>query len=435
MAAEETPEGSSWQEIDSPPFKQAVSDLRFVNISIKCYEKKTGSGFKEEYYAYKILAILSKTDGDETEPSSSSRTRYETWRRYSEFEMLRNFMQFVYPHVVMPPLPEKAIRGSANLLNKITFSGEDVEFLLQRQHALEIFLVRISRHPVLSKNVWFHEFLKTVSWKEKLLQSGYNGKGSETLFQSLSLQLSKHGPDSRFQDAKAYATDLDTILRTILEIRQKLNSSMTSLYKVHSNYGRIFNEMSLVEDKLGTPLQVASGCLDNYADSSDSYFNEEESRFYLPIKEYIGFSESLKSLTRRHEVLQKQLEKAEELVSSRAESRNTLLKNNPEEGGTGGKKFSFKSLSARLRGEDISYEGQKATAERELTDAEEALTDIQKEFDEFTRDALQELENFNDQKFGDFRSMLINYVQLQLHIHKKGMTTWQRIKDGFETEN
>ena len=38
---------------------------------------------------------------------------------------------------------------------------------------------------------------------------------------------------------------------------------------------------------------------------------------------------------------------------------------------------------------------------------------------EFTRDALQELEKFSDQKFGDFRSMLINYVQLQLHIHKK----------------
>ena len=57
MAAEATTEGSSWQEKDSPPFKRAVADLRFVNISIKCYEKKTGTGFKDEYYAYKILAM------------------------------------------------------------------------------------------------------------------------------------------------------------------------------------------------------------------------------------------------------------------------------------------------------------------------------------------------------------------------------------------
>ena len=57
MAAEESESSSSWQQIESPPFKREVSDLRFVNISIKCYEKKTGSGFKEEYYAYKIIAM------------------------------------------------------------------------------------------------------------------------------------------------------------------------------------------------------------------------------------------------------------------------------------------------------------------------------------------------------------------------------------------
>lgn len=33
-----------------------------------------------------------------------------------------------------------------------------------------------------------------------------------------------------------------------------------------------------------------------------------------------------RSLTRRHEMLQKQLEKAEELVSGKAEARNALLK-------------------------------------------------------------------------------------------------------------
>ena len=38
---------------------------------------------------------------------------------------------------------------------------------------------------------------------------------------------------------------------------------------------------------------------------------------------------------------------------------------------------------------------------------------------QFTKDSLEELEKFNYQKAGDFRSMLINYVQLQMHIHKK----------------
>jgi hypothetical protein len=40
-------------------------------------------------------------------------------------------------------------------------------------------------------------------------------------------------------------------------------------------------------------------------------------------------------------------------------------------------------------------------------------------FSDFNENAIVELEKFNLQKFGDFRSMLVNYVQLQMHIHKK----------------
>lgn len=40
-----------------PPFRDEITDLSFINISIKCYEKKIGSGFKEEYYAFKILSM------------------------------------------------------------------------------------------------------------------------------------------------------------------------------------------------------------------------------------------------------------------------------------------------------------------------------------------------------------------------------------------
>ena len=46
-----------WHEVDVPPFRKEIVDLKFVNISIKCYEKKIGTGFKEEYYAYKIISM------------------------------------------------------------------------------------------------------------------------------------------------------------------------------------------------------------------------------------------------------------------------------------------------------------------------------------------------------------------------------------------
>ena len=37
----------------------------------------------------------------------------------------------------------------------------------------------------------------------------------------------------------------------------------------------------------------------------------------------------------------------------------------------------------------------------------------------FTSDAVVELERFYSQKIADFKSILINYVQLQMHINKK----------------
>lgn len=32
------------------------------------------------------------------------------WRRYSEFELLRNYLIVTYPYIVAPPLPEKRVR-------------------------------------------------------------------------------------------------------------------------------------------------------------------------------------------------------------------------------------------------------------------------------------------------------------------------------------
>ena len=37
----------------------------------------------------------------------------------------------------------------------------------------------------------------------------------------------------------------------------------------------------------------------------------------------------------------------------------------------------------------------------------------------FTNEAVVELERFYSQKVSDFRSILINFVQLQMHINKK----------------
>ena len=58
VAEAEAYKPSEWTEVSPPEYLKEVTDLNFVNISIKGYEKKTTSGFpKEEYYAYHIVAM------------------------------------------------------------------------------------------------------------------------------------------------------------------------------------------------------------------------------------------------------------------------------------------------------------------------------------------------------------------------------------------
>ncbi len=52
-------DGGSSLEEDLPAYMKKVTDVKFLNISIKGYEKKSSSsGFaKEEYYAYKVVSM------------------------------------------------------------------------------------------------------------------------------------------------------------------------------------------------------------------------------------------------------------------------------------------------------------------------------------------------------------------------------------------
>ena len=51
-------EASDWQTVSGPEYLREVKGEQFVNISIKCYEKKTSTGFpREEYYGFHIVSM------------------------------------------------------------------------------------------------------------------------------------------------------------------------------------------------------------------------------------------------------------------------------------------------------------------------------------------------------------------------------------------
>lgn len=60
------------------------------------------------------------------------------WRRYTEFELLRAYLEISYPYVVLPPLPEKKVLYA---WQKVTTDTFDPDFVDRRRAGLEVMLI------------------------------------------------------------------------------------------------------------------------------------------------------------------------------------------------------------------------------------------------------------------------------------------------------
>lgn len=63
------------------------------------------------------------------------------WRRYSEFELLRNYLIVTYPYIVAPPLPEKRVSSVwLRFQNRVQWYSKDAPWIYILQ--------------IMSNNVW-----------------------------------------------------------------------------------------------------------------------------------------------------------------------------------------------------------------------------------------------------------------------------------------
>jgi len=70
------------------------------------------------------------------------------WRRYSDFDWLHETLTAAFPHLVVPPIPEKT-----------STKKFDEAVVKQRRQGLQWFLDRLIRHPVFSRSFLVHAFL------------------------------------------------------------------------------------------------------------------------------------------------------------------------------------------------------------------------------------------------------------------------------------
>uniref|UniRef100_A0A3Q2QAX0 Sorting nexin 4 n=1 Tax=Fundulus heteroclitus TaxID=8078 RepID=A0A3Q2QAX0_FUNHE len=217
------------------------------------------------------------------------------WRRYSEFELLRNYLIIAYPYIVVPPLPEKRAEF---VWHKLSADNMDPDFVERRRIGLENFLFRVASHPVLSNDeILYHFLTKEHGWKEMVYETGFQAKADSRL-RALSATFRVRSP-------------------------HKVADRLYAVYKVHGNYGRVFSEWSAIEKEMGDGLQSAGHHMDAYATSIDDILEEEE-HYADQLKEYLFYAEALRAVCRKHELSQFELEMASLDLISKKQQREEL---------------------------------------------------------------------------------------------------------------
>ncbi|XP_041372077.1 sorting nexin-4-like [Gigantopelta aegis] len=392
--------------------------LQWMDITVLEPEKRTNTSMKmqDTYIVYLVETRVT----DENMKGYGERTT-SLWRRYSEFELLRNYLDIMYPAIVIPPLPEK--KATYTWLNSPT-DKLDPEFVERRRNALEIFLLRIAAHPVICSDKIFMAFLQQEnSWKEMVYSTDFQSKADSRL-KALNASFRLKKPDRRFEEIKNYSNELQNNISNILKIRAKICDRLYGIHKVHANYARVFGEWSSIEKEMAEALQSTGHYMDVYASSIDGILDETE-QYADQLKEYLAFGESLRSVCRKYECMQYDLERAEDGLSSKAAQRDVLSQ------GKAPGSFSISGMKSKIFGNDTPEQRDEKIKQldEQIQQAEVELQQTNEETAKFVEAALRDTERFKRQKAKDLQEIFTNFAIMQIKECKKGIAIWTSAKD------
>ncbi|XP_059166974.1 sorting nexin-4-like isoform X2 [Physella acuta] len=394
--------------------------LQWMEITVTEPEKKTIASMKMQD-TFVVYLIETRVTDENMQGYGEGAT--SAWRRYSEFELLRNYLDVTFPAVIVPPLPEKK---ASYAWQNVSMDRFDPDFIERRRAGLEIFLLRCAAHPKLCQDKIFIGFLQQEQgWRDTVNATDFYSK-AESRLKSLNAQFRLKKSDRRFEELKNYCTELQSNIGNILKIRARLCDKLYGIHKVHGNYARVFNEWSTIEKEIAEHLQSASHYMDVFASTIDSQLEEEE-QYADQLKEYYAFGDSVRAVCRRYESAQYDLEKAEENLMMKSSQKETLANNQAKSG------FSLSGMKSKIFGSETpeQREVKLKQLEEQIISAEMELKKVQEESELFIEQALRDIDRFQRQKTKDLQEIFTNYAVMQIKQCKKGIAIWTSAKDCF----
>lgn len=379
--------------------KDETEDTSSVIEILVSEPKKVGDGMNA-YVVYKVTTRTNLKFFRSCEMTVS--------RRFSDFLGLHEKLVEGYQcrGKIIPQAPEKSVLGMTKVKMTKDETGS-MDFVEKRRASLERFLNRIAKHPDLRSDRHFIDFLEVDGDLPKSsTTSALSSAGLVRLFGKVGDSINKmtytmSEPDQWFEDKQEQIEALDQELKQLhasLEMlvihRKELSLSIGQFAKSVAVLGSSEENMALSK-ALSSLADIETKVEHLMADQADTDF------FVLSelVKDYINLIQSVKDTLNERVKLYKVWKDAETTLAKKRETK-------------------------------VKMEQQRKTdkldlADQEIVEWEQRVTKSQESFDEISRNIRKELDLFERQKVRDFKSTVINYLQVMMNNQQQLASYWE----------
>ncbi|KAJ6647441.1 Sorting nexin-2 [Pseudolycoriella hygida] len=379
------------------------SNDQFIEISVS-EPHKIGEGIGS-YIAYKVST--------NTTIPAFKKKQFSALRRFSDFLGLHDLLveKYLRRGRIIPPAPEKNLIGSTKVKMSSQTpnepgSGTGLDWLENRRAALERFLCRTAKHPVLCLDPDFINFLQSDEELPKAVNTAaLSGAGVMRLFNKVGETVNKitykmDENDSWFEDKIIEIENLDTHMQKLhsaikaLVIHRKELSTLTgsvaksaavlSTCEEHTGLSRALSQLADVEEKIEL--------LRSEQANSDLYILSET------LKDYIGLFGAIKDVFHERVKVFQNWEHAQLQLTKRRENKTRM----------------------ELAGRNDKVD----QCEKEVEEWEAKVQRCQKEFDEISAEIKKETERFEIDRVRDFKATIIKYLEDQMAHQQQVIKYW-----------
>ncbi|KAG4073734.1 hypothetical protein HA402_000958 [Bradysia odoriphaga] len=376
---------------------------QFIEITVS-EPHKIGDGIGS-YIAYKVSTRSSI-------PAFKKR-QFSVMRRFSDFLGIHGLLveKYLRRGRIIPPAPEKNLIGSTKVKMSQTPSAETangvgMEWLENRRAALERFLCRTAKHPVLCTDPDFINFLQSDEELPKSVNTAaLSGAGVMRLFNKVGETMNKitykmDENDPWFEDKIIEIENLDThmqrlhsAIKSLVIYRKELSSLTGSVAKSaavlstceeHTGLSRALSQLADVEEKVELLRSEQS--------NSDLYILSET------LKDYIGLFGAIKDVFHERVKVFQNWEHAQLQLTKRRENKTRM----------------------ELAGRNDKVE----QYEKEVEEWETKVQRCQKEFEEISAEIKRETERFEIDRVREFKTTIIKYLEDQMAHQQQVIKYW-----------